>query len=86
MMKASQWALCAGGHAERSARGVQFTAICPALVDTPGASWADETAKLPADDVAEAVRFLLRTSAACFVPRSVLMGAGQLTLPTSRGG
>lgn len=37
MTKAAQRAFCAGAHTECAERGVQFTAICPAMVDTPGA-------------------------------------------------
>ncbi|MFF5988563.1 SDR family oxidoreductase [Prauserella flavalba] len=80
MTKAAQRAFCAGAHRECAQHGVQFTAICPALVDTPGASWAESDGKLPAEDVAETVRFLLRTSAACFVPEIQLHGAGPLRL------
>ena len=54
---------------EMAAEGVQATAICPGLVATP----MTERASVPAaemvqpDDVAEAVRFLLRTSSWCLV-------------------
>lgn len=71
--KAAQVAFCAGAHAECADRGVQFTAICPAIVDTPGASWANAGAQLSPDDVAETVRYLLSTSRACFVPEIHLL-------------
>lgn len=58
--------------------GIQATALCPGLVATP----MTERARVPADemvtpgDVAEAVRFLLRTSRWCLVPEIVLNRRG----------
>jgi len=55
------------------------TALLPGFVDTPGTSWADAAARdqmLLASDVAEAVRFVLRTSARCFVPEIMLTSSG----------
>jgi NAD(P)-dependent dehydrogenase (short-subunit alcohol dehydrogenase family) len=52
--------------------GVQCTALAPGLVDTPMADYARD--RLPGaemvqpEDMAEAVRFLLRTSHCCHVP------------------
>jgi hypothetical protein len=56
----------------------------PALVDTPGASWSAAADELAADDVAQAVRFLLSTSATCFVPELQLRGAGSFRLSRAR--
>lgn len=81
MTKAAQIAFCAAAHAECAARGVQFTAICPGIVDTPGAAWASVAAKLPADDVAETVRYLLRTSPATFVPEIHLHTSEPFRIP-----
>ena len=78
MTKAAQRAFCAGAHTECAERGVQFTAICPAVVDTPGAGWAQSGAKLPAEDVGEVVRLLLRTSASCFIPEIQLVSSRPL--------
>ncbi len=64
--------LSAAAHGELSESGVQVTAFCPGFVETPMTEWVRE--QVPADkmirpdDIAEAVRFLLRTSPACFVP------------------
>jgi NAD(P)-dependent dehydrogenase (short-subunit alcohol dehydrogenase family) len=55
--------------------GVQVTALCPGLVDTPMTEWARENVKqeemIRPEDIAEAVRFLLRTSPNCVVPEIV---------------
>ncbi len=58
--------------------GIQATALCPGLVATP----MTEGARIPAaemvtaGDVAEAVRFLLRTSPWCVVPEIILNRRG----------
>lgn len=80
MTKAAQRAYCEGAHLECARYGIQFTAICPALVETRGASWAEGQEKLPVEDVAEAVRFLLATSRSCFIPEIQLRTAGGFTL------
>jgi NAD(P)-dependent dehydrogenase (short-subunit alcohol dehydrogenase family) len=76
MTKAAQRALCAGAHLECAQRGIQFTAISPALVDTPGAAWSAADGKPAAEDVAQAVRFLLSTSTNCYAPELQLRAAG----------
>ncbi|OLT16177.1 hypothetical protein BJF78_14905 [Pseudonocardia sp. CNS-139] len=81
MTKPAAARLLPGRHLECARHGVQFTAVCPALVDTPGASWAADGDKLPAEDVAQAVRFLLSTSPACFVPEIQLRTAEPFHLP-----
>jgi NAD(P)-dependent dehydrogenase (short-subunit alcohol dehydrogenase family) len=59
-------------HKELSTDGIQVTALCPAFVATAMTDWVEE--QVPKDemiqpeDVAEAVRYLLRTSRACIVP------------------
>ncbi len=61
--------------------GIQATALCPGLVATP----MTEGARVPAEqmvapeDVAEAVRFLLRTSPWCLVPEIVLNRRGAVS-------
>ena len=61
-------------HKELAQAGVQVTALCPALVDTPMTDWAKSEGGVPAEemirpeDIAEAVRYLLRTSPSCIVP------------------
>ena len=56
---------------ELASDGVHATALCPAFVATPMTDWVQAVAKeemIQPEDVAEAVRFLLRTSPACIVP------------------
>lgn len=64
-------ALSQAAHAELSNDGVQVTAFCPAFVDTPMTDWVQNVPReqmIKPEDIAEAVRFLLRTSPACNVP------------------
>lgn len=58
-------------HRELSNDGVQVTAFCPGFVDTPMTGWVEGVSRddmIRPEDIAEAVRFLLRTSRACIVP------------------
>jgi len=61
--------------------GIQVTALCPGFVDTPMTEFVKE--QVPAEqmirpeDLAEAVRYLLRTSPACLVPEIVFMRPGE---------
>ena len=58
--------------------GIQATALCPGLVATPmvEGSRVPEAEMVSPADVAEAVRFLLRTSSRCLVPEIVLNRRG----------
>jgi short-subunit dehydrogenase len=81
--KAGLVSLSNSAHAELSRHGIHVTALLPGLVDTPGTSWAtgmDRKDMMADDDVAEAVRFLLRTSGRCFVPEIMLTTAGPSVL------
>ena len=59
-------------HKELSNDGIQVTALCPGFVATPMTDWIE--GQIPKDemiqpeDIAEAVRFLLRTSRNCLIP------------------
>jgi NAD(P)-dependent dehydrogenase (short-subunit alcohol dehydrogenase family) len=70
-----------GTHREAGGEGVQCTALAPAFVDTPMTDYAKE--HVPAEemiqpeDIAEAVRFLLRTSRNCHVPEIVFTRPGE---------
>jgi NAD(P)-dependent dehydrogenase (short-subunit alcohol dehydrogenase family) len=68
-------------HRELSAEGIKSTALCPGFVDTPtrdpGGGAPDPTAMMTPQDIAEAVRFLLRVSPACCVPRMELVRPGE---------
>jgi NAD(P)-dependent dehydrogenase (short-subunit alcohol dehydrogenase family) len=74
--------LSSAAHGELSESGVQVTAFCPGFVETPMTEWVRE--QVPADkmirpeDLAEAVRFLLRTSTNCFVPEVQFVRAGDV--------
>jgi len=67
-------------QSEVGSAGIQVTALCPAFVDTPmtdfvkGEVGADEMIR--PEDIAESVRFLLRTSRACLVPEIVFLRPG----------
>jgi NAD(P)-dependent dehydrogenase (short-subunit alcohol dehydrogenase family) len=70
--KAGVIALSGAAHGELSGDGIQVTAFAPGFVDTPMTDWTK--GEIPPEDMirpedlAEAVRFLLRTSRACIVP------------------
>jgi NAD(P)-dependent dehydrogenase (short-subunit alcohol dehydrogenase family) len=58
-------------HRELSGDGIQVTAFCPGFVDTAMTDWVEGVGReemIKPEDIAEAVRFLLRTSRACIVP------------------
>lgn len=64
--------LSQGLHKELSTEGIQVTALCPAFVATDMTDWIED--QVPKDemiqpqDIAEAIRFVLRTSPHCVVP------------------
>ena len=78
--KAGVIALTRALHADLGPAGVQATAFCPAFVDTAMTDWmAEQVPKeemIRPEDIAEAVRFLLRTSPACMVPEMQFIRAG----------
>ncbi len=59
-------------HRELSTEGIAATALCPGFVDTNMTEWVrDEVGQenmIQPTDIAEAVRYLLRTSPHCIVP------------------
>ena len=59
-------------HRELSEEGIQVTALCPGFVDTAMTEWVREGVPqekmIQPSDIAEAVRYLLRTSPSCIVP------------------
>jgi NAD(P)-dependent dehydrogenase (short-subunit alcohol dehydrogenase family) len=59
-------------HKELSNDGIQVTALCPAFVATPMTDWIEgqvpKEQMIQPEDIAEAIRYLLRTSPACIVP------------------
>ena len=71
-------------HKELSRDGVQVTALCPGFVATPMTDWVeDQVSKdemIQPDDIAEAIRFLLRTSRHCVVPELQFVRPGDSEL------
>jgi NAD(P)-dependent dehydrogenase (short-subunit alcohol dehydrogenase family) len=61
--------------------GIQVTALCPGFVDTPMTEFAKEQVNaeemIRPEDIAESVRFLLKTSPACLVPEIVFTRPGE---------
>ncbi|HEX5852883.1 MAG TPA: SDR family oxidoreductase, partial [Solirubrobacteraceae bacterium] len=66
---------------ELGKEGIKSTALCPAFVDTPMTDFVKE--QVPADemirpeDIAEAVRYLLKVSPACVVPEMMFVRPGE---------
>ena len=69
--KAGVVGLTQATHRELAGDGVHATAFCPGFVATAMTDWVEGVPKeemIQPEDIAEAVRFLLRTSPACVVP------------------
>src|SRR3954467_3718897 len=70
-----------GTQKEIGDAGIQCTALAPAFVDTPMTEFAKEQVAademIQPEDLAEAVRFLLRTSRYCYVPEIVFTRPGE---------
>jgi NAD(P)-dependent dehydrogenase (short-subunit alcohol dehydrogenase family) len=66
---------------ELSREGIKSTALCPAFVDTPMTDFVKEHVPpeemIRPEDVAESVRYLLRTSPACIVPEIRFVRPGE---------
>jgi NAD(P)-dependent dehydrogenase (short-subunit alcohol dehydrogenase family) len=64
-------------HREHGADGIQATALCPGFVATPMTDWIEGTVPkqemIQPEDIAGAMRYLLSTSPACFVPEIVFV-------------
>jgi NAD(P)-dependent dehydrogenase (short-subunit alcohol dehydrogenase family) len=69
-------------HGELGNDGVQVTAFCPGFVATPMTDWVEgqvpKEEMIQPEDIAEAVRFLLRTSANCVVPEIQFIRPGDV--------
>src|SRR4051812_16991345 len=78
--KAGVIGLTQAAHGELAGDGIQVTAFAPGFVDTPMTDWTkgeiDASDMIRPEDLAEAVRFLLRTSPACIVPEMRFIRAG----------
>ena len=64
--------LSQGMHKELADEGIQVTALCPGFVATAMTDWVEgqvpKDEMIQPEDIAESVRFLLRTSSHCVVP------------------
>jgi NAD(P)-dependent dehydrogenase (short-subunit alcohol dehydrogenase family) len=60
--------------------GIKSTALCPAFVDTPMTDFVKEHVSademIRPEDIAESVRYLIKTSPACVVPEIIFMRPG----------
>ena len=69
---------------ELSRDGVQVTALCPGFVATPMTDWIEgqvpKEEMIQPDDIAESIRFLLRTSPHCMVPELQFVRPGDSEL------
>jgi NAD(P)-dependent dehydrogenase (short-subunit alcohol dehydrogenase family) len=74
-----------GTQKELGDAGVQVTALAPGFVDTPMTEFVKEQVAaeemIRPEDLAEAVRFLLRTSRNCAVPEIVFIRPGEADSP-----
>jgi NAD(P)-dependent dehydrogenase (short-subunit alcohol dehydrogenase family) len=65
---------------ELGSQGIKSTALCPAFVDTPMTDFVKEQVKaedmIQPQDIAEAVRYLLRCSPACVIPEMMFVRPG----------
>jgi NAD(P)-dependent dehydrogenase (short-subunit alcohol dehydrogenase family) len=68
-------------HKELSTEGIQVTALCPGFVATAMTDWVaahvPKEEMIQPEDIAEGVRFLLRTSPACIVPELQFIRPGE---------
>ena len=68
-------------HKELSNDGIQVTALCPGFVATPMTDWIEgqvpKEKMIQPEDIAESVRFLLRTSPHCAVPEIQFLRVGE---------
>ncbi|HYM55937.1 MAG TPA: SDR family oxidoreductase, partial [Solirubrobacteraceae bacterium] len=65
---------------EIGGQGIKSTALCPAFGDTPMTDFVKEQvpaeAMIRPEDIAEAVRYLLRVSPACVIPEMMFVRPG----------
>jgi NAD(P)-dependent dehydrogenase (short-subunit alcohol dehydrogenase family) len=74
-----------GTQKELGEAGIQVTALAPGFVDTPMTDFVkkqvDAEKMIRPEDIAEAVRLLLRTSPNCLIPEIVFARAGDVDSP-----
>ena len=80
--KAGVVGLTQGMHGELGKEGIQCVAFCPGFVATPMTDWVEgqvpKEEMIQPEDIAEAVRFLLRTSPNCVVPEIQFIRPGDV--------
>jgi NAD(P)-dependent dehydrogenase (short-subunit alcohol dehydrogenase family) len=68
-------------HKELANDGIQVTALCPGFVATAMTDWVQgqvpKEKMIQPEDIAESIRFLLRTSPRCFVPELQFLRPGE---------
>ena len=79
--KAAVIAFSQSTQREVATDGIQVTALAPGFVDTPMTEFVKQQVgaeeMIRVEDIAEAVRFVLRTSGNCLVPEIVFMRPGE---------
>ncbi|HZG48654.1 MAG TPA: SDR family oxidoreductase [Thermoleophilaceae bacterium] len=72
--------LSQGMHKELSRDGIQVTSLCPGFVATPMTDWIEgqvpKEEMIQPEDIAESIRFLLKTSPHCVVPEIQFLRPG----------
>jgi NAD(P)-dependent dehydrogenase (short-subunit alcohol dehydrogenase family) len=72
--------LSQGLHKELAGDGIQVTALCPGFVATDMTDWVEgqvpKDEMIQPEDIAEAIRFVLRTSSHCVVPEIQFLRPG----------
>jgi NAD(P)-dependent dehydrogenase (short-subunit alcohol dehydrogenase family) len=75
--KAAVIAFSQSTQKEQTGKGIQVTALAPGFVDTPMTEFVKQSVAaeqmIRPEDLAEAVRYLLRTSPHCLIPEIVFM-------------
>jgi NAD(P)-dependent dehydrogenase (short-subunit alcohol dehydrogenase family) len=68
-------------HKELASNGIQVTALCPGFVATAMTDWVEgqvpKEKMIQPQDIAESIRFLLRTSPNCVVPELQFLRPGE---------
>ena len=76
--------LTEAAHGELAGDGIQVTALCPGFVATPMTDWVEgqvpKEEMIAPEDIAESVRFLLRTTPSCIVPEIQFIRPGDRTM------
>jgi NAD(P)-dependent dehydrogenase (short-subunit alcohol dehydrogenase family) len=76
--------LSQAAHGELAESGIQVTAVCPGFVATPMTDWVEgqvpKDEMIQPEDIAEGIRFLLRTSRNCVVPELQFVRPGDSEL------